>query len=78
MFTGLIQQIAEVVDVDMQQAYSELTIQSAYNDLLLGESIAVNGACLTVSHILDQGAFVVQISKETLQKTKKLEHTSFL
>lgn len=48
MFTGLIEQIGEVVSVRQTDAGRELRIRSPYPDLVDGESIAVNGACLTV------------------------------
>jgi riboflavin synthase len=48
MFTGLIEQIGEVKSVRQTDAGRELRIQAPFNDLEAGESIAVNGACLTV------------------------------
>jgi riboflavin synthase len=48
MFTGLIEQIGEVKSVRQTDAGRELRIQAPFNDLAAGESIAVNGACLTV------------------------------
>ena len=48
MFTGLIEQVGEIVGVRQIDAGRELRIRSAFSDLSDGESIAVNGACLTV------------------------------
>lgn len=48
MFTGLIEQIGEIVSVRQTDAGRELRIRSGFKDLADGESIAVNGACLTV------------------------------
>jgi riboflavin synthase len=48
MFTGLIEQIGEIVSVRQTDAGRELRIRAPYSDLVDGESIAVNGACLTV------------------------------
>ena len=48
MFTGLIEDVGEIVSVRQTDAGRELRILSAFNDLVEGESIAVNGACLTV------------------------------
>jgi len=48
MFTGLIEEVGEIVGVRQTDAGRELRIRSAFNDLVDGESIAVNGACLTV------------------------------
>ena len=70
MFTGLIQQVAVVTDCYMKKDYCELTIQAAYTGLTIGESIAVNGVCLTVAKILDEYRFIVQLSKETLDRSQ--------
>ena len=48
MFTGIIEDVGEIVSVRRSDAGRELRIRSAFNDLVDGESIAVNGACLTV------------------------------
>jgi riboflavin synthase len=48
LFTGLIEQLGEVVSVRQTDAGRELRIRSPYSDLVDGESIAVNGACLTL------------------------------
>jgi riboflavin synthase len=48
MFTGLIEHIGEVETVRQIDAGRELRVRAAFGDLTTGESIAVNGACLTV------------------------------
>lgn len=48
MFTGLIEQVGEVESVRQTDAGRELRIRAPFKDLAAGESIAVNGACLTV------------------------------
>jgi riboflavin synthase len=48
MFTGLIEEVGEIVGVRQTDAGRELRIRAPYSDLVDGESIAVNGACLTV------------------------------
>src|ERR1051325_73996 len=48
MFTGLIEEVGEIVSVRQTDAGRELRIRSGFTDLADGESIAVNGACLTV------------------------------
>ncbi len=70
MFTGLIQEIGEVRALDRRGDAATLTIGStmARRDLVLGESIAVNGACLTVVR-WDSSAFTVDVSPETLDCT---------
>lgn len=71
MFTGLIQTVAELVDRQAQQESQQLTISTKDNflcDVGLGDSICVNGVCLTVTK-LDQQSFCVDVSAETLACT---------
>lgn len=53
MFTGLVDDVGTIERVATTPAGRELRIRCRYGDLLPGESIAVNGACLTVR---EQGA----------------------
>jgi riboflavin synthase len=48
MFTGLVSDVGQITRVADSAAGRELCITTGYNDLVDGESIAVNGACLTV------------------------------
>jgi riboflavin synthase len=48
MFTGLIEEVGTVAFVRDSSAGREVGIRSSFSDLRDGESIAVNGACLTV------------------------------
>ena len=48
MFTGLIEQVGEIESVRTSEAGRELRVRAPFADLSTGESIAVNGACLTV------------------------------
>lgn len=48
MFTGLIEAIGEVERVRQTDAGRELRVRASFADLKSGESIAINGACLTV------------------------------
>ncbi len=70
MFTGLIQTIGTVQSLKRQGDAAQLQIVSSLvsEDLQLGESIAVNGACLTVTS-WDSASFIVDVSPETLQRT---------
>lgn len=70
MFTGLIETLGSVRALRRQGEGGQLIINSslAQADLQLGESIAVNGACLTViSWTTDQ--FIVDVSPETFERT---------
>ena len=70
MFTGLVADVGTVRAVTKSAQGATLTIQTHFDtsDLVLGESIAVDGACLTVTHILED-AFLVDASLETLDKS---------
>lgn len=59
MFTGLIREIANVKSL----AGSTLTIKAKHK-AKLGDSIAINGACLTVVNVLNDG-FAVELSPES-------------
>jgi riboflavin synthase len=68
VFTGLIEKVGTVSRVTESPAGRELRIDSDYPDLMLGESIAINGACLTVREFGD-GWFTVAAVTTTLDRT---------
>jgi len=68
MFTGLIEQVGEVESVRQTEAGRELRIRAPFNDLAAGESIAVNGACLTVREF-GPGWFDAAAVLTTLERT---------
>jgi riboflavin synthase len=68
MFTGLIEQIGEVESVRLTDAGRELRIRASFDDLEDGESIAVNGACLTVREF-GAGWFQAAAVLTTLERT---------
>ncbi len=65
MFTGIITAIGSVRGVARGAASMRLEMACDYAPLDLGESIAVNGVCLTVAEIRP-GGFVANLSAETL------------
>jgi riboflavin synthase len=71
MFTGIVEDTGVVKSVENKDKESTFTISVGHMDLsgaALGDSIAVNGACLTVT-TLDGGEFTVDASHETLSRT---------
>ena len=68
MFTGLVEAVGTVERVDETSAGREFHVAGPWSDLQLGESIAVNGACLTVRSI-DGHAFTVAAITTTLGRT---------
>lgn len=70
MFTGLIEEVGTVRDIERGEASARFTIQAqrVTEDVRIGDSITVNGACLTViAHELDTVSF--DAVYETLQRT---------
>jgi len=75
MFTGLIEDVGTVDSVKRTSSGHTLEIRSAFRDLNEGESIAVNGACLTVLETRD-GRFTVAAIVTTLERTTIAEWTA--
>ncbi len=68
MFTGLVDDVGVVERVERAEAGRELHIASRYTGLAMGESVAVNGACLTVREF-GPGWFSVAAVVTTLGRT---------
>lgn len=70
MFTGIIEEIGIVERLSQVEGGWSLTVQAAtvLEGTALGHSIAVNGACLTVTALTDR-SFTVGLSPETLRRT---------
>jgi len=69
MFTGLITAIGVVRRASRDRDGLELTIASPYRGLKRGESVAVDGGCLTVTR-LGRGWFAVHVVDTTLDRTR--------
>jgi riboflavin synthase len=68
MFTGLVAAVGTVRRVAVRDGGRRLTITSAWRDLADGESIAVDGACLTVIAV-DGSDFEVEVVATSLERT---------
>jgi len=70
MFTGLIQRVGEILRAHPRSAGKSLDIRPSepWDDLVLGESIAVDGVCLTVTEFRDK-FFSVDVSFATLESS---------
>lgn len=71
MFTGIIERVGQIAAVERSGADARLGITApgmALDKVNIGDSIAVNGVCLTVTD-LEQGAFWVDVSAATLSCT---------
>ena len=70
MFTGLVEGLGQVLRVQPKGPDAALLIKPPWplDETVLGESIAVNGACLTVTST-GGGGFSVDVSAESLSRT---------
>jgi len=68
MFTGIVTAVGEVREAREADGGLELTIACPYADLAAGESIAVDGACLTAASV-SPGAFTAHLVRTTLERT---------
>lgn len=70
MFTGIIEEIGTVTAIRRGAASSVLTIEGRiiFEGLKTGDSVAVNGVCLTVRS-LEKRAFVADVMHETLNRS---------
>ena len=68
MFSGIVQETGIVKDIESKNGILDITISSEDLDFKIGNSIAVDGCCLTVVD-LNQKLFKVQVTRETRDKT---------
>ena len=74
MFTGLVEEIGEMRRIGRQGEAMLLSISAnrIMDDLKLGDSVSVNGVCLTATAI-DKGVFTVDVMPETYRNTNLKE-----
>ena len=69
MFTGIIEEIGKIVQIEREEANLHLYVKSSFtNELKIDQSVAHNGVCLTVVAI-DGDIYQVTAIAETLAKT---------
>ncbi|MED1201621.1 riboflavin synthase [Heyndrickxia acidicola] len=70
MFTGIVEEIGSIQSIQTSGASQLLTIQAKkiLEDIKLGDSIAVNGICLTVTSFTSK-SFTVDVMPETFRST---------
>ncbi len=68
MFTGIVEELGEVAGIEYRGDAARLTIRGSIQGTSLGESIAVNGVCLTVTDFSD-GTFTADVMGETLDRS---------
>ena len=73
MFTGIIEQLAEVVSLQKEGENLHITMRTSFTqELKIDQSVAHNGVCLTVVKI-DGDVYTVTAIRETLDKTNLSE-----
>lgn len=69
MFTGIIEEVGKIKNIQGGTNYKlTITASKILEDIHLGDSIAVNGICLTAIS-WDNGSFTVDVMRETLERT---------
>ena len=68
MFTGIVEETGEIVDVTDTDGGRRLRLRTTFDDLHHGQSISVSGVCLTVEEYGDDW-FEVFLAAETVEKT---------
>ena len=71
MFTGIVEELGEITGRDVLPDAARLTIRGPVvtGDAGHGDSIAVNGVCLTVAELLGDGQFTADVMGETLNRS---------
>ena len=74
MFTGLVEKISKVKDISFNSNGAKIFFEADFDDVKLGDSIAINGVCLSVTSI-NNNIFCADIMNETLNisSLKKLK-----
>ncbi|MCM1160267.1 MAG: riboflavin synthase [Roseburia sp.] len=70
MFTGIIEEVGNILKIDKGSKSSILHIggKLIFDDLKIGDSVAVNGVCLTVT-TLSSNSFTADVMSETLSRS---------
>ena len=70
MFTGIVEELGQIknIQVKSQDATLEIQATEVLRDAKVGDSISVDGACLTIRFLTSE-TFTVDVSAETLRRT---------
>ena len=71
MFTGIVEELGEIVAKEELVDAARFTVRGPLvtSDAGHGDSIAVNGVCLTVVDVLADGSFTAEVMQETLNRS---------
>jgi len=68
MYTGIVDHYGKIFAVETNQKNSKIWVQTSFRDFQMGESISVDGICLTVVEF-DETKFAGELSPETMRLT---------
>ncbi|HDK7174980.1 TPA: riboflavin synthase [Clostridium botulinum] len=70
MFTGIVEEVGKISKIEEGKDFLHITIEGSkvLNPLNLGDSVAVNGVCLTVTNF-NSSSFTADVMAETLKKS---------
>ena len=68
MFTGLIEKVSKVQNIKQDSQGAKISFQADFENVKIGDSIAINGVCLTITSI-NNSVFSADVMKETLDLT---------
>ena len=70
MFTGIVEELGQIKSIQVKSQDTTLEIQATevLSDAKVGDSISVDGACLTIRFLTSE-TFTVDVSAETLRRT---------
>ena len=69
MFSGIVEEMATVVAIEKEQENVDFTLKCSFvNELVIDQSVAHNGVCLTVVRLTDD-TYTVTAMKETLMRS---------
>jgi riboflavin synthase len=71
VFTGIVEELGEIVAKEELADAARFTVRGPVvtSDASHGDSIAVNGVCLTVVEVLADGSFTADVMQETLNRS---------
>ncbi|MBW5802297.1 riboflavin synthase [Coxiella endosymbiont of Ornithodoros amblus] len=73
LFTGIIDHCGEIRSIEALPDHTVLSVDTQFSDFRLGESIAIDGVCVTVTQ-KKLGSFSCDLSPETLACTKARDY----
>jgi riboflavin synthase len=74
MFTGIVSQLGKLISLDKKNPITLTLETEPFENVKIGDSVAVNGACLTII-AMDNGRYQFNVSQETLKLSNLADQT---